>query len=259
MIPINKKLTPYNYTAMNNKKNEFIVIHYCGAVGTAKNNADYFAREKLQASANYFVDEISIWQCVDDKNRAWHCGGGLQGTGGHSFYKICTNSNSIGIEMCCKKTSSGKWYFEEETVKNTVELVKYLMNIYGIPVNKIIRHYDVTGKICPAPYVDETAWNTFKNKLIYEEDEPMTTEERTKFNALVGVVENLTAEVDKLSNPMVYAWVDDNMPEWARDTISKLHSNGYLKGDENGKLNLTDDMLRIMVVLDRAGAFENKK
>ena len=78
MLPIQKKLTPYNYTAMSNKQNLYIVIHYVGGVSTAKNNVDYYAREKLSASATYFVDETSIWQCVEEYNRAWHCGGGLQ-------------------------------------------------------------------------------------------------------------------------------------------------------------------------------------
>ena len=165
MLQIQQKLTPYNYTAMSNKKNTFIVVHYTGAAGTAKNNVDYFAREKLSASASYFVDNKSIWQCVEDKNKAWHCGGGLQGNGGHSFYKVCTNSNSIGIEMCCKKDTAGNLYIEPETVNNTIDLIRYLMNKYGIPLDKVIRHYDVTGKLCPAMYVNETAWQNFKNKI----------------------------------------------------------------------------------------------
>lgn len=252
-----KKLTPYNFTAMSNKQNLYIVIHYVGGVSTAKNNVDYYAREKLSASATYFVDETSIWQCVENHNRAWHCGGGLQGSGGHAFYKKCTNSNSIGIEMCCKKTSAGKWYFEDETVRNTVDLTKYLMKKYSIPIDRVIRHYDVVGKICPEPYVrDETAWNNFKNMLINEEEEEMTAQEKANFEALQKEVETLKNTVHDLANPMIYAWVDDNMPEWARDTVTKLMQKGYLKGDDEGKLNLTYDMLRIMVMLDRAGAFD---
>lgn len=257
MLEIQRKLTPYNFTKMSGKQNLYIVIHYCGAVGTAKNNVDYFASQKLSASATYFVDEKSIWQCVEDYNKAWHCGGGLQGSGGHAFFKKCTNSNSIGIEMCCKKTSSGQWYFEPATVENTVELTRYLMQKYNIPADRVIRHYDVTGKICPEPYVrNEQAWNDFKNML--KEDESMNSQERTKFNALVEAVEGLAEKVDKLTNKMVYAWVDDNMPEWARPTITKLVNLGYLKGDEEGRLNLDDNMLRILVILDRAGNFDKK-
>ena len=159
--------------------------------------------------------------------------------------------------MCCKKTSSGRWYFEDATVKNTVELTKYLMKKYNIPVERVIRHYDVTGKICPEPYVrDETAWSNFKNMLINKEDEPMTAQEKASFDALAKSVSELSAKVDKLCNKMIYAWVDDNMPEWARPTISKLVQKGYLKGDNEGKLMLDDNMLRTLVILDRAGAFK---
>lgn len=166
MLYIQKKLTPYNYTKMHGKQNLYVVIHYVGAVSTAKNNVDYYARQKLSASAHYFVDGTSIWQSVEDGNRAWHCGGGLQGSGGHSFFGRCTNSNSIGIEMCCRKDASGRWYFEDATVRNTVELTKYLMKKYNIPSERVIRHYDVTGKICPEPYVrNEQMWTAFKAML----------------------------------------------------------------------------------------------
>lgn len=165
MLEINKRITPYNYTYLRNKRNEYIVIHYVGAVSTAKNNADYYAGSRLSASAHYFVDENEIWQSVEDNNISWHCGGGLQGSGGHKFHNICTNSNSIGVEMCVKLDSSGNWYFEEETVENTIKLVKYLMKKYNISEDKVIRHYDVTGKNCPAPYVDEKIWKDFKMKL----------------------------------------------------------------------------------------------
>lgn len=158
--------------------------------------------------------------------------------------------------MCCKKTASGSWYFESDTVKNTVELTKYLMQKYNIPIDRVIRHYDVTGKICPEPYVrDETAWSDFKNRLTNKEDEPMTSQEKASFDALVKSVSELSAKVDKLCNKMIYAWVDENMPEWARDTVTKLMNKGYLKGDDEGKLNLDDNMLRMLVILDRAGAF----
>lgn len=192
MLPIQQKLTPYNYTPMSNKNNMYIVIHYVGAVSTAKNNVDYYEREKLQASAHYFVDETSIWQSVKDSDRAWHCGGGLQGSNGHSLYGICSNSNSIGIEMCCKKTASGVWYFEDKTVANTVELVKYLMKKHNIPIERVVRHYDVTGKNCPAPYVNETEWAKFKAKITAKK-----IEEYTDINDIVWELWNRGIVSDK--------------------------------------------------------------
>ena len=254
MLPINKELTPYNLTKKSNKKNEYIVVHYTGALGTAKNNADYFYTAKRAASASYFVDNTSIWQSVEDKNAAWHCGGGLQGNGGHTFHNKCTNSNSIGIEMCCKKDSLGNLTIEQSTINNTLDLIRYLMKKHSIPINKVIRHYDVTGKLCPAQYVDETAWGIFKQNIVKTEGE-LTMDQ---YNELKTTITALNTKIEKLSNPTIYNWVDNNMPVWAKPTVIKLKNKGYLKGDSDGKLNLTDDMLRIMVVLDRSGAFDNK-
>lgn len=162
MLPINKKISLVNWTDRNTAP-KYIVIHYVGAVSTAKNNADYFYSKYRAASATYFVDETSIWQVVEDNDSAWHCGSET----GKYYHPECRNSNSIGIEMCCKKKADGTWYFEEETVKNTVELVQYLMKKYNIPLANVIRHYDVTHKCCPAPYVkNPEAWEDFKERLV---------------------------------------------------------------------------------------------
>ena len=170
MLNIQTKLTPYNFTDTNNiNRIKYIVIHYCGATGTAKNNVDYFASKYVGASAHYFVDETSIWQCVKDEDSSWHCGGGLQGSKYHQWYKKCLNSNSIGIEMCVKKTSSGQWYFEPKTVNNTIDLVQYLMAKYHVPIENVIRHADVVGKVCPEPYcyseAHDRAWEEFKKRV----------------------------------------------------------------------------------------------
>lgn len=260
MVAIQKKLTPYNFTLMSNKKNLYIVIHYVGAVSTAKNNADYYAREKLEASAQYFVDEISIWQSVEDKNKAWHCGGDLQGVNGHKFHGICTNSNSIGIEMCCKKDKNGNWYFEPETVKNTVDLVKMLMKKYNIPIDRVIRHFDVTGKNCPAPYINEAEWKGFKDKILANEGDLDVTqyEELKKENAaLKKSIQTLVKEIESLRDKqeIVYHYTV-TVPEWGRPTIQKLLDKGLYKGVSASDLNLPESLLRVLVINDRAGLYD---
>ena len=161
---IYRNISLYNYSTVANKQNKYIVIHYVGAVSTAKANAEYFSKNKLQSSAHYFVDETSIWQSVEDYNVAWHCGAKTY------THPECRNQNSIGIEMCVKKDSKGKWYFEDATVKNTIELVTSLMEKHNIPIDRVIRHYDVTGKNCPAPYVENpNEWDKFKSKLTVQE------------------------------------------------------------------------------------------
>lgn len=158
-MQINKKITKVNYNKGNNRKINYIVIHYVGTEGSAENNCKYFERFYRGASAHYFVGHKGeVWQCVEDKDIAWHCGAIKY------KHKLCRNANSIGIEMCCRK--SGNWYFEPETVAATLALVKELMAKYNIPAANVIRHYDVTGKKCPEPYVRNTAaWDNFKLQL----------------------------------------------------------------------------------------------
>ena len=159
-MKINKLLTKVNFKKVYNKSNKYIVIHYVGATGGAKDNCRYFEKEYRGASAHYFVGHNGeVWQCVEDKNVSWHCGANVY------KHPYCRNSNSIGIEMCCYMLN-GKWCFDEKTVASTLELVKELMKKYNIPEANVIRHYDVTGKVCPEPFVSNaTAWNNFKAKL----------------------------------------------------------------------------------------------
>ncbi len=140
---------------------KYIVIHYTANDGdTAKNNVDYYARESIKASAHYFVDENEIWQSVKEGDTAYHCGANVY------KHKECRNSNSIGIELCSRQYKDGRYYIKPETVKNAVNLVKELMAKYNISAESVIRHYDVTGKICPAPMVnDEKQWSEFKFML----------------------------------------------------------------------------------------------
>lgn len=159
-MKITDYLTTRNYTKANNRSIKYIVIHYVGAVSTALNNAKYFKSEYRGASAHYFVDENDIYRVVEDKNTAWHCG-----TTGKYYHSTCRNSNSIGIEMCCYK-KNGKLDVSEKVVERTIELTKELMKKYNIPASNVIRHYDVTHKNCPAPFVgNPSRWTNFKNKL----------------------------------------------------------------------------------------------
>lgn len=159
MLPINRYITIRNRTISNSKNNKFLVIHYVGAVSTALNNAKYFYSTYRAASANYFVDDNSIYQVVEDKDIAWH-------VGANSYvHNECRNSNSIGIEMCCFM-NNGQLDVSETTENNTLELAAYVCKKYGITIDRVLRHYDVTGKICPAPMVNNSErWNNFKNKL----------------------------------------------------------------------------------------------
>lgn len=147
-----------NYSPGRTSPISYIVIHYTANSGdTAQNNLDYFARTKTGTSAHYFVDENEVCQSVKDMDVAWHCGR----SDGQYKHPYCRNSNSIGIEMCNSLKA-----VPEATRTRTAAFVRELMSQYGIPAQNVLRHYDVTGKRCPAPWVDNTAeWDEFKSML----------------------------------------------------------------------------------------------
>ena len=155
-----------NYLPGRAGKVEYIVIHYTGIPNdTAENNAVYSAREYTGVSAHYFVDEREVWQSVRDEDTAYHCGST------HPKHPACRNYNSIGVEMC---DSVGA--VPAATRERTAAFVRELMDKYGVPVENVLRHYDVTGKRCPAPWVDNPAeWMEFKKML--EEDDDMSYEQ----------------------------------------------------------------------------------
>lgn len=149
-----------NYSPGRTQPIEYIVVHYTANKGdTAQNNLDYFARTKTGTSAHYFVDSQGVGQSVQDTDTAWHCGSD------HPRHPYCRNSNSIGVEMC---NSFG--IVPDAVRDNTVKLVRSLMDKYGIDVNHVLRHYDVTGKNCPSPWVLVPAdWMEFKKMLEVDE------------------------------------------------------------------------------------------
>lgn len=130
---------------------KYIVVHYVGAgsssSGNAKNNCIYFGRANRDASAHYFVDDGGIWEYADPKAYyTWHCGDG------HGKYGI-TNSNSIGIEVC----QDGDRPFTEVEIRYLTELVRYLMNQFGVPASQVVRHYDASRKLCPLYYAKRSS------------------------------------------------------------------------------------------------------
>lgn len=149
-----------NYQKGRTQPIEYIVVHYTANTGdTAQNNLDYFARTKTGTSAHYFVDENEVCQSVKDTDVAWHCGSK------NPRHPYCRNANSIGVEMC---NSVGS--VPEAVRARTAAFVRQKMKEYGLDVNHVLRHYDVTGKRCPAPWVDNPVdWMEFKSMLEVEE------------------------------------------------------------------------------------------
>lgn len=132
-----------------------VVIHYTANPGsTAENNRNYFEGLKdsqvTYASSHYIVGlDGEIVQCIPLDEIA--------------YASNERNDDTISIEVC-HEDESGK--FSEETYQSLVKLVAWICGEYNLKENDIIRHYDITGKICPKYYVEhEDAWKDFKTQV----------------------------------------------------------------------------------------------
>ena len=129
-----------------------IVIHYTANPGsTAQENRDYFNdlqyTHTTEASSNFIIGlEGEIIQCVP----TWEV----------AYASNERNFDTVSIE-CCHPDESGE--FTDETYRSLVQLTAWLCMKFDLTEEDVIRHYDVTGKICPKYFVDhEDEWEEFR-------------------------------------------------------------------------------------------------
>lgn len=150
-------LTPNEYSRPQIAMDEVrgIVIHYTANPGTtAEQNRSYFESLKdsheTKASSHFVVGiDGEIVQCIPSSEI--------------SYASNDRNNDTISIE-CCHLNKDGK--FTQETYDSLVHLTAWLCGKFDVPVENVIRHYDVTGKECPLYYVEhEDAWKQFKKDV----------------------------------------------------------------------------------------------
>lgn len=140
-------------------------------------------------------------------------------TGAHC---IGYNSKSVGI---CFEGNFETEKMPKVQLEAGRELLKYLKAIY--PKAEIRRHRDLNSTACPG------------RNFPFKEITDLTAKKESKEEEF----------------EMIYDYIDENMPEWARETVKKLADRGWIKGDEKGRLGLNDTMLKLLVINDRAGLY----
>ena len=171
MVPIKTMLAHRaNYGMKRGGAIEWLVMHYTANDGDSDTSNGKYFQQPLNpvASAHFFVDDDSITISVPEDYVAFHCGAY------HYTHPFCRNYNSIGIEMCDSKRD-GRVMATEQTIQNAAELAAALCEKYGLPVSHIIRHYDVTGKLCPKYWVDDPEGIVRFRKLVKEAGEMVET------------------------------------------------------------------------------------
>lgn len=142
---------PYSRPETGTSRIQNIVIHYTANPGaTAQQNRDYFEGLKdthlTQASSHFIVGlEGEIVQCIP----TWEV----------AYASNSRNGDTVSIE-CCHPDETGA--FNQATYDSMVELSAWLCLKFGLTENDLIRHYDITGKICPKYFVDyPEKWDEF--------------------------------------------------------------------------------------------------
>lgn len=248
-----------------------------GAVGILNESNEtravgYSLIKKLKARGNTVID------CTDD----------LSDTVSENLRKICEKANAQPLDMFLSihfNSGGGKGAeactYGGRDVAGAGRMLNSLKSLgfadRGIKDRSglyVIRHTIAPACLLEVCFVDTPYDAELYQKLGAEKvaealckalsgENPEESEELTmsQYDELKEMIKNLSENVDRLSdnlnslsNPMIYNYIDDNMPKWARPTIQKLVNKGFLKG-ENGELRLNDEMLRMFVVNDRAGMY----
>lgn len=243
----------------------------CGAVGyidesVETRNVGYLLMDMLREYGYVVVD------CTDDRSP----------TENDNLRKICTIANSYTLDMFISihfNAGGGKGT-EVYTAgaKDTAKAGAILNELIDLGFAKrgikdgsnlyVLKHTKVPAALIEVCFVDSPS-DTVLYKSIgservaraiykaitgetYNKGDDLTM---TQYEELTKLINGLGEEIQKLQNPVIYNYVDDNMPDWARPTIKKLADKGVLKGNADG-LGLTEDLMRILVINDRMGLYD---
>ena len=239
-------------------KIDTITPHHMAGNPKLENQLDTFADLDRGGSANYLIaSDGTIACCVPEDYRAW------------TSSNPDNDNRAITIEVA-NDGGAPEWHVSDAALRSLILLsidVCKRYSIKGLSLGKNLTwHSMFAATTCPGPYLKSKfpyVISEVNTKL--QEDEPMTTAERKKFNELeskVGALEALLIDQKTKLNAIndqagaKWGYIDGNLPSWAKPTIRKLYGKGILKGDSSGNLQLSYVMLRMLVILDRAGVFD---
>lgn len=180
---------------------------------------------------------IATYQTLPWTYRGWHAGGSA-------------NNSYIGFEIC-EDNLQYKEYFDK-VYKEAVELCVYLCKEFNLTEKNIICHSEGYKKGIASNHADVMHWfpKFGKSMDTFRADVKRALKEAKEMEELKKELEVIKESLKK----NVYNSIEE-VPVWAKPTIEKLVDKGYLKGDDKGNLNLDDNLIRILVINDRAGIY----
>ena len=219
----------------------------------------YYVDEATQrlACVNAFIGRLAAGSVDIVQTLPWD----MKPWGVYKGWNGSYNDTHIQFEVCEDDLSS-KTYFDEAIAK-AVELCAYLCKKFDINVSNVVSHHESYLLGYGNNHADIDHWlrvydmtmDDFRAMVAekLKEKEPMTAAEKKDFDALEAKVNKLESKLENCFEK--YNWTTA-CPKWARDTVHKLLSKGILKGRDDGQLYLSEQMIRLLVMLDRSGTFD---
>ena len=242
--------TNWNWTGVlsNRASTDYIVLHHAEASSCTAADVDRWhkANKWIGIGYHFFVRKDGS---IYEGRPLWSMGAHVSGK----------NNCSIGVCAEGKYTSETMPLTQKTAI---CELLVYLKEMY--PQAQIVGHKEIGESDCPGskyPLADiKKNYVKYANKRT-EADEVTREEFQELYNKLTAVddsltnlyniVRNLAERMDKIENPMIYNYIDKNMPEWAHEGVQYCIDKGIISGTDENKLGLDDKDLKLCTMLMR--------
>lgn len=241
-------LSPNCYSPRNNKI-DTIVIHHMASVLSVQQCGQVFATSSRQASSNYGIDSNgNVGLYVDESNASW----------ASSNYAV--DNRAVTIEVS-NDAVGGNWHVSDKALAKLIDLCVDIcerngikkLNFTGDSRGNLVMHRYYAPTACPGDYL-ASKFHYIADEVNKRLNGGLTMAQYEELKELLTGIEK---RLDELEGKMIYNYIDKNMPGWARPTIQKLVDKKLLLGNEKGELGLTEEMLKLYVVNDRAGLYDN--
>lgn len=244
----NRTITPkgvmVHSTGANNPNLKRYVQPDDGKLGV-NNNGNHWNQLRpagLQVCVHAFIGKradgsVATYQTLPWTTRGWHCGG--EG-----------NNTHIGFEICEDDLSSADYF--SKVYQEAVELTAYLCKTFQLDPMKdgvVICHSEGAQRGIASNHADVMHWFPKFGKNM----DTFRADVKKKMEGEDDMTKQEVIQIIKEQAPKAYNTVAE-VPDWGKATVEKLVRKGYLQGD-NGGLNLSDDLLRTLVINDRAGIY----
>lgn len=209
----------------------YIVIHDTGNPSKGANalaHLKYLNGATRYGSAHYYLDDKEIIQTIGDSFVAWSIGDKWGYGNNPNRIKDAYNSNSISIELCINSDID-----KDKAYKNLVELTKNLMAKFKVPQERVIRHFDATGKSCP----DSWKSNSWSKWWQFKEDikKPIEWKIDLDKDSTFGESNNNTIKEDVKSNNTIKEdkkMEDKKTSIWAKEEWEEAKALGITDGTD---------------------------